>query len=36
VHDNINPENQAKFAGALKKSKPMFHKMVDFGWKQVK
>ena len=36
VHDAINPENQAKFAGALKKSKPMFHKMVDFGWKQVK
>lgn len=36
VHDALNPTNQEKFGTAMKKSKPMFHKMVDLGWKQVK
>jgi hypothetical protein len=36
VHDSLSPENQAKMSDAIAHSKPKFHKMVDFAWKQVK
>lgn len=36
VHDALHPDNQKKFADALEHSKPKFHKMLDFTWKQVK
>lgn len=36
VHDALHPTNRQKFADHLEASKAKFHKMVDFGWKQVK
>jgi len=36
VHDSLNDENKKKFSLLLKKSKPHFHKMLDFTWKSVK
>ena len=36
VHDALKPEGQAKFVQHLEHSKPKFHKMLDFTWKNVK
>lgn len=36
VHQALHPDNRKKFADALEHSKPKFHKMLDFAWKQVK
>lgn len=36
VHDALKPEHQVKFVQHLQHSKPKFHKMLDFAWKQVK
>ncbi len=36
VHDALHPDNREKFAAHLEHSKPKFHKMLDFAWKQVK
>lgn len=35
VHGALHPDNQKKFSDALEHSKPKFHKMLDFAWKQV-
>ena len=36
VHDSLHPDNRKKFSDALEHSKPKFHKMLDFSWKNVK
>ena len=36
VHDALKPEHQEKFVQHLEHSKPKFHKMLDFAWKNVK
>jgi hypothetical protein len=36
VHHALHPDNQEKMERAVAHSKPKFHKMVDFAWKQVR
>lgn len=35
VYHSLHPDNRKKFTDALEHSRPKFHKVVDFGWKQV-